>query len=162
MSKRHITAEEVRRLFNYNPYTGIFTRRIDRPPHKAGEIAGYNCHGYIRIKITNQTYSAHRLAWLYVYGACPVGEIDHINGNCSDNRISNLRDVSHMKNCENKRKARADNKSGLLGVSKADNSWRAQIQVNGKKFHIGVFETKEEAHLAYIKAKRSLHTACSI
>lgn len=162
MSKHNLTAEEVRRLFNYDPDTGIFTRRINRYKYRAGEVAGYKCHGYIRIKIIKPTYSAHRLAWLYVYGVWPEGEIDHINGITNDNRIVNLRSVSHSQNSENLRRARSDNKSGLLGVSWSHKSWIAQIQVNGKKKYLGRHKTKEEAHEAYLIAKRLLHVACSI
>jgi len=63
-----------------------------------------------------KTYAAHRVAWFLHHGAWPMGEIDHINGNAQDNRIANLRDVTHKENTRNM-KRRSDNTSGITGIS---------------------------------------------
>ena len=88
--------------------------------------------------------------------------IDHINGNPSDNRISNLRLCDRNINLQNQRKAQKHNKLGVLGVSKYGNSYRAQIHVGTKVKYIGSFKTPEEAHVAYLECKRELHPGCTI
>jgi hypothetical protein len=163
MSNTNLTAEEVRRLFNYDPDTGIFTRLVNRHRFKAGEVAGAKSDdGYINIKIRTKTYKAHRLAWLYVYGLFPSLQVDHINGIRSDNRISNLREVSHSGNTQNQKEAQRSNKSGFLGVSPNNRRWKATIAVHGEYKYLGTFDTPELAHQAYLDAKRSLHATCTI
>lgn len=95
------------------------------------------------------------MAWLYVYGEWPDFEIDHINGDAHDNRICNLRRATHQQNMANS-KVRAHNASGLKGVQRhtLSRKWRARIQVSGRTIHIGLFDTKEEAHEAYMRAAR--------
>jgi hypothetical protein len=106
-------------------------------------------------------------AWLYVHGEWPKHTIDHINGIRSDNRIENLRDVPTRTNLENTRSQSRKNETGFMGVSRnktsvrAD-SWVAAITVNRKTIHLGVYETPEQAHAAYIQAKRRLHEGCTI
>ena len=106
-------------------------------------------------------YLAHRLAWLYVYGVWPVGQVDHINHNRADNMIKNIRDTTSFGNQQNQIKANVRNKStGLLGTSfhKGTGKYQAKIVCNGKQIYIGIFETAKEAHKAYLKTKRKLHT----
>jgi hypothetical protein len=92
-------------------------------------------------------------------GSWPTNDIDHLNGIPSDNRFCNLRDVPRRVNNENHRKAKRTNKTGLLGVDfrPSINKWAAQIQVNGAKIYLGVFDTPESAHDAYLSAKRQYH-----
>lgn len=115
-------------------------------------------HGYIRIELDNRKYMAHRLAWLYMFGKDPDAEIDHINGNRSDNRLANLREAIRSENMQNKGKYR-NNSSGLTGVSwsKVRNKWAANIQAGNVQKNLGFFSTKEEAYLAYLKAKAEKH-----
>jgi hypothetical protein len=132
---------------------------------KAGSEAGstgVHNDGYKKIKLDKVFYSAHRLAWFYVFGVWPTGQIDHINGNRLDNRIENLRDVPKQINSENTRKARSDSLSGIQGVAAHGLRWKAAITVNGKKRHLGVFKTQDAAHEAYIFAKRKFHTGCTL
>lgn len=158
MTKPVLTAERLRELFNYNSETGIFTRLVSARGAKAGDIAGYTKSGrYVKIPIDSSDYRVHRLAWLYVHGAWPTGHIDHINGNPHDNRIENLRDVGRDINMQNQRKARSDNKLGVLGVVRSYGGFRAQIKVSGKKRCLGTFPTPDQAHTAYLDAKRVLH-----
>lgn len=84
--------------------------------------------------------------------------VDHINHNRLDNRRANLRLCSHIKNMQNQAK-RLDNKSGFKGVvwHKSTGKWQAQIQNSGKKVHLGLYLTPEQAHAAYVAAARELH-----
>lgn len=155
-----ITKARLHELFEYDHLTGIFTRKTAFNRWKVGDMVGYvNTDGYIEAGVDGEYYGAHRLAWIYVNGDDPVDEIDHINGIRDDNRIANLRAATKAINAQNKRIARADSESGILGVCwhKASNKWIAQIQVSGKKRHLGIFSNKFEAHEAYLTAKRALH-----
>lgn len=109
-------------------------------------------------------YPTHRLVWLYHHGVMPSGHIDHINGDPDDNRIENLRDVSVMVNRQNIKRAYKSKRRGLLGAhfNKASGKWAAAICVNYKQIHLGFFATAEDAHAAYLAAKRRLHEGCTI
>ena len=143
-----ITAEYLRSILHYDPATGIFTRKIGSANQvKVGDATGsQNGKGYLNIKLQSRPFQAHRLAWLYVYGEWPEDQLDHINRNRSDNRISNLREVTNKQNHQNASK-RSDNTSGHPGVSwyKQRSEWRAQITHNYKHIHLGYFNTIEEA-----------------
>ena len=150
-----LTAEQLRDIFNYNPDSGVFSWRQGRGPVKAGHVAGtVNARGYRYITINKRFYLAHRLAWLHFYGVWPEGEVDHKNQNKSDNKIENLRDVTHSQNMHNRPKY-ANNNSGFRGVSwnRSLALWRAEISVNKKKIHLGYFNTAESAYSAYTTAR---------
>jgi hypothetical protein len=108
-------------------------------------------------------YLAHRVAWAFYYGQ-PDQDVDHIDGDPTNNRIENLRSVKHKENQQNIRKARKDNISGLLGVAihRQTGKYTAQIWKDNKKKHLGIFETAEEAHQIYLEAKRKMHSTCTI
>jgi hypothetical protein len=154
-----LTAEEFRRLFHYEPETGVFTRLYSSQGCIAGAPVGsFDKRGYLRIGLHGFTYSAHRLAWLYVHGVWPSKYIDHINGDKGDNRITNLRDASPTVNSRNRRVA------DHMGTSKDErtNKWRSSIKVNGKRKHLGMFDDQRAAHEAYVAAKRELHEGCTL
>ncbi len=159
MAKTDLSAEYLRELVNYDPDTGLFTWRI-KPASRIKVGAPIGCvidGGYLRVTINRNFYRLHRLAWLYVTGEWPRHDIDHIDGNPSNNAISNLRDVSRTINTQNKRGAMGHNKSsGLLGVSKPKNKWRARITFDGIE-HTTYHQTKEEACAAYLASKRMHH-----
>lgn len=160
-----LTQERLKEVLHYNPATGIFTNRLARSNVKVGSIAGgRRGDGYILIQIDGIQYYAHILAWLYVHGECPVGDIDHEDTDPSNCRINNLRDTSHQGNTQTRRKANKGNSTGLLGVSlfKRDGKYVAQISIRGKNTYLGLFNTPEEAHEAYLTAKRIHHSTCTI
>ena len=160
-----LTVEQLKAALDYDPDTGKFTWKT-RPSKavKAGDAAGCKEKriGYITIGITGRIYKAHRLAWMYMHGKWPDGLSDHINGDKSDNRIDNLRNVFADGNSQNVRKPNRRNKSGFMGVIRYQNKWRATISVNGKSKWIGDYSTPEEAHQNYLEAKRKYHAACTI
>lgn len=159
--KTELTAALLRELFDYGTDTGLFTRKVSTTNRvKVGDVAGAkNQKGYINIMVCGRLHPAHRLAWLYVHGIWPQGQIDHINGIRDDNRIGNLREATNAQNKQNMHGARSDSKTGLLGVRWNDRHqcWQARIMVDGKGRHLGNFDTAEDAHAAYLSAKRELH-----
>jgi hypothetical protein len=155
-----LTQERLKELLHYDPDTGIFTNLTQRANCvKKGAVAGWNDNGYVRIEILGKNYRAHRLGWLYMYGAFPKKDVDHINGDRSDNRIANLREATDLQNGQNRHAPGKNNTSGYLGVSwsKRENKFIAQIRVNRKGRQLGFFDTAEEAHECYLKFKKQDH-----
>lgn len=153
-----LTAERLRELLHYE--NGVFTRlqRVGKSRVGVGSIAGtLNTRGYWQINVDGRLYYAHRLAWLWVTGEWPKGEVDHIDGDCANNRIENLRDVTHSTNKQNLKNAQANNKTGFLGVTQTRGKFRASIKVKDTVVHIGLSDTAELAHKAYLTAKRYYH-----
>lgn len=166
IAKPKLSAERLREVLLYDPKTGIFTWLARRQKVSPGAVAGTNhSEGYRRIVVDSKFYYAHRLAWLYVNGNWPANSIDHIDGDRSNNRISNLRDASDDVNSQNLHGAQINNKtSGLLGVcfSKNAGKFHAQITHKRKPIHLGFFDDKNDAHQAYLDAKRRIHEGCTI
>jgi hypothetical protein len=157
MDTHNLTTERVKELLDYNPETGDFIWKVTPCNSiKAGSIAGSTNHdGYHRIKINRINYASHRLAWLYVHGQFPQGELDHINGIRNDNRIANLREISRIANVQQRKKSWG--KSGYMGVYANHGKWRVAIQVDKKTITIGNFSCPKEASEAYIAAKAKYH-----
>lgn len=149
------TLERLRQLVDYNPETGVFTwkEKTGKKVRVGHEVGSVHSQGYIEAMIDRKRWFLHRLAWFYVHGEVPPQQIDHINGNRADNRIGNLRVASQQQNSGNMR-IRSSNQSGLKGVywRKDLNRWSASIHVNYKTKNLGLFETKEDAHAAYMRA----------
>jgi len=167
MAASILTVEYLRERLSYDANTGFFTHNKDfGSRYKIGDRADTPGHaaltGYRLVNLLNSKYLGHRAAWLHHYGAWPDGIIDHINGDKSDNRIANLRDVSHQVNNENRRHKSHQNKAGFMGVLIANGRYRARILVNRKGIHLGMFDTPEEANEAYIEAKRIYHAGCTL
>ncbi|EOA5670578.1 HNH endonuclease, partial [Pseudomonas aeruginosa] len=150
--------EELRRLLSYCPETGEFRWKV-KPPGKVqiGDLAGTKGEAFVYIRFEGRRQKAHRLAFLYMTGEMPLGNVDHIDGNSANNAWSNLRLCTHAENMQN-RKVSKRNKSGFLGVSKHSSGWQATIAKDKKYYHLGLFKTPEEAHQAYLAAKAQLHT----
>lgn len=171
-----LTQAELMAVLDYDKETGVFTWKA-RPVTEnsreharkfngrfAGKPAG-SCHRtgdgrvYRAIKIEQKAYLAHRLAWLYVHGVWPNGEIDHIDNDASNNRIANLRDITSAENKQNRTAPARKSRSGRLGVLyiRATGKWQAKITINGEVKYLGTFADREEAYAAYLTAKRELH-----
>ena len=156
----HVTKSHLDEVLFYDMETGIFYARRNGSKRKSGNpVGGVRGDGYLRINLTcngkSKNYPAHRLAWLHVYGYMPDSIIDHINGNKLDNRIENLRISDCSKNAINTKRIKHE---GLyqdgIGASfhKARGMWRASIRRNGKCHHIGHFNEKDDALMAYMFA----------
>ena len=159
-----ITQELLHELFTLREDGELVWKVSNARRVKIGDIAGsiQRSTGYRRITVNGKRYRAHRLIWFMVHGKFPVDMLDHINGNTLDNRISNLREATQQQNMQNQTKARSDNKSGFMGITPSRGRFRARIKLNGRSKHLGCFDTPEEAHEAYLAAKRELHDFCTI
>jgi hypothetical protein len=154
MTKFHF--ERLRALLDYDQHTGIFRHRIARGGINAGDVSGcIKNDGYIRIKIDDRGYYAHRLAWLWMTGKWPAACLDHKDRNKANNAWSNLRLATRAQNAANS-KLKSNNTSEFRGVSKERECerWRAEIRLGGKRKYLGCFKTKEEAALAYSTAAK--------
>ena len=142
-----ITQDELKSQLDYDKETGVFTWKVRNSNRvKIGQVAGnaHNC-GYIELQVLGEKHLAHRLAWLYVHGEYPK-IIDHINGNRSDNRICNLRNVGYKENTYNS-KLRKDNKSGVKCVSFNIKLKKYEVRIfhDGKLQNYGYYENLEDA-----------------
>ena len=157
MNKPNFTQEYLSSRLEQDEKTGEFFWKRKVAGHKRDT-------GYVSVHVDGVEIKAHRLAWFMHYGEWPSGVIDHINGDPSYNRIENIRDVTAQVNAQNIRKAIKNSQSKLLGAcwNKARHKWQTQIVANKKRYYLGLYDTPEEAHEAYIKAKRKLHEGCTI
>lgn len=156
--------ERLKKGFTYDPQSGVFTHNIKKSFPVAGVVAGCKSPiGYTVINVSKKIYLAHRLAWLYVYGQWPKHCIDHINGNRSDNRISNLRDIPKAQNHQNLKGPTKANNARALGVHFSNKRKRfiAQIAIDKKRVYLGSYLSKEEAAQAYLLAKQKIHPSFS-
>lgn len=172
MAKRNSTlsAKTVRRFLDYNPDTGEFfwkhreKRYFGTPAayHRwnrkfAGKKTGYvDARGYVRIGVYGKLRYAHQLAWIHTHGSIDSETIDHINGNPSDNRISNLRAASEAENIRNSRVG-SNNRSGYKNVSSQGEKWCVKIQKDGKVYRFGPFSEIEEAARVAAERRVKLH-----
>jgi hypothetical protein len=148
--------EKLRQAFTYFPKTGVLIRNSN-----GKSMSGLDAYGYIQLGYLKKMYKAHRIIWAIVHGEFPKGHIDHINGERADNRIDNLRVVTHQQNVHNQQKKNKRNKSGYVGVcwNKRSAKWQATIHANGASIYLGVFHSAEKAHEAYLSAKLIYHTS---
>lgn len=158
-----LTVERLKALMAYDPETGDFTYIAAPRSHSEvlGKVAGcLQVEGYHVCKIDGIAYRAHRLAWLFMTGEWPAGQIDHRNGIRNDNRWANLRPASLAENARNAR-VKKTSKSGVKGVWRDDrlksNNWFASICVDRVKHPLGRFSSKEAAASAYRAAAVELH-----
>jgi hypothetical protein len=167
-----LTASVLKECLSYNQETGEFFW-LSRPEHhfrqlrdqiawncrNAGHLAGaIDSKGYWRIALWKRHYRAHRLAFLYVKGRLPDGDVDHVDGDRLNNRFSNLREATRVQNLWNTQ-AHKDSRTGVKGVHWHDraNKYQARIYLNGKTVSLGLFSTVEAASAAYQKASREAH-----
>lgn len=174
---KDITAEQARALLDYNPQTGILTWKA-RPESMfkgrarsaawlcliwnqkhAGKPAGcLSERGYIKVRINDRLYQAHRVAWLIVNGEWPEKELDHEKGTGEGNKISNLRPANRSQNMQN-RVLSSRNTSGHAGISwhKAARKWAAYITIDRRREHLGLFDDLDAAIRVRADAKKRLH-----
>lgn len=147
-----LTHDALTEHLSYDPDTGLFTWLVPRPRGiKVGTVSGrITQSGYVQIQLFHRRYQAHRLAWFYHFRCWPQFMLDHINGDGTDNRISNLREATNSLNQAN-RKRLSTNTSGSRGVTwhKQCGKWQAAIKVNGSNIHLGLFENLNDASEAY-------------
>ena len=148
-----LTQERLKEVLQYFPTTGRFRWRVGQGTKGPRREAGTPHSGYYRIGVDGVHHYSHRLAWLYVHGEHPTGEIDHKNGNPADNRIANLRHLPHPENVWH---AVTRKMSGATGVYRRGRRWHARITVNGRPYYLGTYDTRKEASAAYRCAVRLL------
>lgn len=157
-----LTHERLLDLVHYDPETGVFTWATPRPKIRVGERVGnLRDDEYLGVKLLGKSYLLHRVAFFYMTGRWPVGDLDHRNRKRADNRWDNLREATRGQNRTNTTTVRS--KAGFRGVyelkPRADGRCRfkAQIMVQGVLTHLGVFDTPEQAHAAYVRAAQAAH-----
>lgn len=143
-----ITQKRLKEVFDYNGETGMFTWKITKSSKSIkGNLAGsVSDKGYLTVRIDGGFYRLHRLAWLYITGSHPEGQIDHIDRNKTNNKFNNLRITSNTENCRNKTMNKS-NTTGVTGIywRKSTKKWQVSIKVNYKSVHIGCFNNLKDA-----------------
>ena len=153
-----LTQGFLKEYFEYRDGHLYWIKNQIRGPKMAGKKFGCNSLGYIRGKIHQKGYAEHILIWLYHYGVWPKDQIDHINGNRSDNRLENLREVNNQQNQFNSSASR-NSTSKYKGVSwhKASGKWQAKISIDRKHYYLGIYNTEQEAVKAYNNSAKFYH-----
>lgn len=145
--------EELKEYFKYDESSGkLFWKK--RPSNRVivgSEVGNYNDQGYKVCRFQGRAIRVHRIIWAINKGENPNEFIDHVNGIKDDNRLENLRLVTNAQNLQNMKKAKG------YTFHKKNNKWTAQISVNKQHKYLGSFDTEQEAHYAYLKAKEELH-----
>lgn len=149
-------------LFTYKD--GRLYRATARNRWAAGEPVGHtNRYGYRVVKVKQAAFYEHRLVYAMLVGGADALDIDHINGDRADNRIENLRAVTRADNCKNQRRARIDNRLGVLGVHKhSSGKYVAQIMIGDTYTYLGSYDNVDAAAQAYLAAKREHHATCTL
>lgn len=157
-----ITVEMARSLLTYDPNSGrliwrhrpleMFKNQHDANcwnTRYAGKDAGTpHVRGYIIVAMVGKRILAHRLVWFLVHSEWP-DQIDHLNGDRTDNRLANLRSVSGSENQKNLKRPK-HNTSGVIGVcwDSTKSKWLAQIKSGRRNHFIGLFDDLASAKRA--------------
>jgi hypothetical protein len=155
MAKFNLSHAELLERIDYDPLTGVFSRRYGA---RKGPIKGYVLpSGYVYICVGGGNQYAHRLAVFYMTGKWPEGDVDHDDQDKSNTRWKNLIPCTKTYNQHHRPRLNKNNTSGYAGVRKNGNNWSANITVGGKHIYLGTWPTKEEANQHREAAKRQLH-----
>ena len=147
----------LKELFDYDQTSGklVWKRPLSKRIKKGDFAGSIHSRGYTHVGIFGKTYKAHRLIWLYMTGSWPTLDIDHIDGNRSNNAWKNLRQCTRDRNCQNQ--VAKNPKSGFKGVVQRGNSFMVRIRTKGKYHHVGSYPSAEEAAQAYDAASLKYH-----
>jgi hypothetical protein len=152
--RNDLSPEFLRAYFSYDHELGRLRRR--------GRIVGWHHKhvGYRYVSVGGVYYKEHRIIWVIAHGVWPVGQIDHINGNKTDNRIENLRDVTGTQNQWNIRDSNKNNRTGVRGVvyRAHEGVYEARYRLHGKRVYIGRFASIDAAAEAYLKATEKIRS----
>lgn len=156
--RQFISVAELNRLLSYNPDTGIVSWKTHKVAAWVGKPVGCDIdRGYARFRINRKWQRVHRIAWALMRQEWPDHMVDHINGDRSDNRWSNLRASDPFLNQQNRIKAETGSRTGVLGVKPYKGRFCATIRVNNRSIWLGSYKSVEEASMAYLAAKRKYH-----
>lgn len=144
--------DSLHNCLDYIPDKGIL---INKRSGKPGYVR--NRDGMVIVTVKGQQYLAHRVIWLFEHNEWPSEDIDHKDGNRSNNHISNLRSVTREVNNQNRRKPSKASKTGYLGVYPSGQKYMAKIRVHKQCVYLGSYSTAEEAYEQYLIAKRNYH-----
>jgi hypothetical protein len=158
LKTKTIDIETLRQFFRHDDDSGdlYWAVKKARATNLRIPIRSPDKDGYYRVKIDGSTFKVHRIVFALHYGFWPSGQIDHIDGCKTNNRIKNLRECAPHQNSSN-RKTSNINTTGFKGVSRYRNKFKAHIRHRGVGTHLGYFNTAEEAHVAYCNAAKVLH-----
>ena len=159
MKNKTVTKELVQNLFDYVEDGTLLWKNPTSRSVKVGDKAGSTDKiGYVIVRISGKAYKAHRIIWLYHYGYMPENDLDHIDRNKSNNRITNLREVSKMCNLRN-RGVLKSNTSGITGVCYCSyrSKWKSYIKINGIQKTIGYFNDFDSAAQARMDKEVALN-----
>lgn len=148
-----LTKENILKILDYDPESGLFTWKVARGRVAAGEVAGcMTDRGYILLRVYKKCIFAHRLAFIVMTGSLPKNNVDHIDGKRTNNAWANLRNATHSENSRNMGIPRT-NKSGVIGVfwNNSKRKWTAKIKVCQKTKYLGDFDDLDMA----TKARKS-------
>lgn len=155
----NLTIERLKELYHYDPSSGVF-KRLKKTSNRGslGVVSGHTRKdGYQVLRIDGELYFLHRLAWFYMNETWPP-EIDHIDGNPSNNTFSNLREATSSQNKINRQTGKKS-RNIPKGVCwhKGASKWMAQVRKDKQYIYLGLFESLEKAVAEYEKASKELH-----
>ena len=147
---KELPLQRISELFRYDEETGNLYWKTNKGQRgKIDTIAGHlGPSGYVLVGFDKKVYRAHRIIYALAYSQSPLKDIDHIDGDRSNNRLINLREVSRSVNIQNNK---------VRGTWLVGSRWEAKIVTNQKQTYLGRFDTEAEAHQAYLAAKKIYH-----